>query len=491
MTEGFSSSIQKRFPLIANILGGIGAAMAGIALLAYAYLGTFARYFADDYCLSGKLFQMGFWKAQVNLYTTWSPDFIRMFFISLSELPGHSSIRAWPAFTILAFTLASIWMLHEISKSLSLNLSNWIVILLAELIVLFTLAAAPNQFQILYWRIGLVSYTVPMVFFPLLTGVLLYSARKTVPGHVPFGAMLVPALVAFVGGGFSETYVTLQTSMIGLALLFVLFWVKNQEKRKWVMLLSGALAGSLLSMLVIVISPGNAYRIALMPARPGLFSLIYMSITNAFLFIYTFLRTNSFLVVLLLSGTMLVAYIHYIARKNTQHLRPSILVLTILLAPLIGYILVIAVCLPSAYAESSMPDGRVLVEAGFILVLMMMVEGFIIGASLGQLHELAGESPPFYLELISAILMLAILIYPLYVGYKAYQKIPEYRALSVSWDKRDAQIRAARLSGESRVIVKGLNAPGGLAEFRTDPADWVNQCAASFYDVNSIQVGGQ
>jgi hypothetical protein len=491
MIEGFSTSIQKHFPRITNILASIGVFTVGIALLAYAYLGTFARYFADDYCLSGMLFQMGFWKAQVNLYTTWSPDFVRMFFISASELFGHSFIRVWPMLTIVAFTLSSIWMFQEINKALKLNLSGWIIVLLAELMVLFTLIGAPNQFQILYWRIGLVSYTVPMVFFPLLAGTILYYARKTSPERIPFVGMLVCALVAFVGGGFAETYVTLQTSMIGLALLFVLIGVKNQKRRMWIVLLSGALVGSLLSMLVIVIAPGNAIRIALMPARPGLFSLVYMSVTNAFLFIYTYLKVNSFLLIILISITMLVAYIHFAVNKNMLYLRPTSLAQTILLAPVVSLILVIAVCIPSAYAESSMPDGRVLVEAVFILVLLIMVEGFFIGASIGQLHQLSSEPVPLHLALFTVILMLGFFMYPLYDSYKTYRGIPEYRALSISWDKRDAAIRAARQRGDSNVQVKGLNIPGGLAEISTDPGNWVNQCAASFYDLDTIQVGGQ
>lgn len=491
MLKRLSSSNQQHLALIANIVGCFGVVAAGIALLAYAYLGRFARYFADDYCLSGMLFQMGFWKAQVNLYTTWSPDFVRMFFISVSELFGYSFIRVWPFMTIMAFTLASIWMVREISKSLSLSLPKWMITLLAELIVLFTLIGAPNQFQILYWRIGLVSYTVPMVSFPLLTGMLLFCARRTVPGRTPFACMLICWLIAFLGGGFAETYVALQTSMIGLALLFVLFLVSPPIRRNIIMLLSSALAGSLFSMFLIIVAPGNANRLALMPPRPDLFSLVYMSVTNAFLFMHAFLKANSFQAVILLSATLLVIYIHFVIYRRTLYICSTALVLTFFLAPVIAYILVVAVCAPSAYAESSMPDGRVLVEAVFIMVLMIMVEGFLIGTSLSQLHQASGESVPVYLQLSSAMLMLGVLMYPLYDGYKTYKKIPEYHALSILWDKQDAQIRAARQAGEFIVVVEGFNVPGDLPEFQTDPQNWVNQCAASYYDVDQIRVGGQ
>jgi hypothetical protein len=255
------------------------------------------------------------------------------------------------------------------------------------------------------------------------------------------------------------------------------------------MLLSSALVGSLLSMLMIVIAPGNANRLALMPPRPDLFSLVYMSVTNAFLFMYTFLKTNSFQAVILLSATLLAAYVHFAVYRRTLYICSTALVLTFFLAPAIAYVLVVAVCAPSAYAESSMPDGRVLVEAVFIMVLMIVVEGFLIGTSLSQLHQLSGESVPVYLQLSSAILMLGVLMYPLYDGYKTYKRIPEYRALSILWDKQDTQIRAARQAGEFTVVVKGFNVPGDLPEFQTDPQNWVNQCAASFYDVDEIIVG--
>ena len=115
-----------------------------------------------------------------------------------------------------------------------------------------------------------------------------------------------------------------------------------------------------------------------------------------------------------------------------------------------------------------MPDGRVLVEAVFVLVLMLMVVGFFIGTSLTQLHHLSGEPLPFFLELFSTILLLFILMYPFYDGYKTYQKIPEYRKLSISWDKWDEKIRAARLAGESKVVVKGYDAPGDLPELQSE-----------------------
>jgi hypothetical protein len=153
--------------------------------------------------------------------------------------------------------------------------------------------------------------------------------------------------------------------------------------------------------------------------------------------------------------------------------------------------LISAVMAPAAYVQSSYPDDRVLVEAGFLAAVILIILGVLTGVIFSQLHQWAGEGVPSYLESLVALLAIIFLLYPLYDARKNISILPEFQARAVSWDKRDAKIRAARLSGDLTVVVKGFNAPGSLFEFNINSEDWVNQCAASFYDVNQIQVGGQ
>jgi hypothetical protein len=131
------------------------------------------------------------------------------------------------------------------------------------------------------------------------------------------------------------------------------------------------------------------------------------------------------------------------------------------------------------------------VEASFLMTVLLVFMGTLTGIIFSQLHQWAGEPVPTHLRGLVAVFAIVLLLYPLYDARKNTALFPEYQSRAVSWDKRDARIRAARESSKLQIMVRGLNAPGGLAEFRVDPNDWVNLCAASFYDMDVIQVGGQ
>jgi len=215
-----------------------------------------------------------------------------------------------------------------------------------------------------------------------------------------------------------------------------------------------------------------------------------MILLHAFLFMYRLLDANPFQFLLAVLIPSLLVYGYY-ANKLTSRLRPSLLFMTLFLAPVVGFVLVAAVMAPAAYVQSSYPDDRVLVEAGFVIAVMLVFLGALVGVIFRQLHLWAEEALPFYLQIMVALFAIVLLLYPLYDARKNTALLHEFQARAASWDARDARIRAARQSGEFVIAVKGFNAPGNLAEFQVDPGDWVNQCASSFYDVSQIKVGGQ
>jgi hypothetical protein len=482
----FGSFNNKLMPIVIIF----GTVSTGLALLSYAVLGFFSRYYADDYCMSGLVFQKGFWQAQIDQYTSWSNRYAGMFTLSLSDLLGHSAIKFWTAFVIILLILALVWMLVQVNKWLDLFYSKWLMVLLAELIVCFTFIFAPQLYQSLYWRVGLITYTLPLAFLVFLAGLVIRFSTRTAPGVIKRGWLVVCFIMAFFAGGFSETYLVLQISLFSLGLIAALFFLKGVARRSWVLILAAVLAGSMLSLLVILFSPGNAVRQVAMPPPPGLLAWIKMIMLHAFLFMYRVLAENPIQVLLTLIIPFLLIYGFY-SNKDVPRLKPPFLISLLLIAPILGFLMIAAVMAPAAYAQSSYPDGRVLVEAGFLMTTLLIFMGVLTGIIFSQLHVWAKESVPPYLQGLVAVIAIILLLYPLYDARKNTTLLPEYRASAASWDKRDARIRAARTSGKLRVMVKGLNAPGGLAEFQINPGDWVNQCAASFYDMDVIQVGGQ
>ena len=72
--------------------GILGIALA-LPLLAYASVGWYARYVADDYCWAGVLRTHGFLEAQVYWYTIYSPRYAFTFLVNLVELAGPALRR--------------------------------------------------------------------------------------------------------------------------------------------------------------------------------------------------------------------------------------------------------------------------------------------------------------------------------------------------------------------------------------------------------------
>jgi hypothetical protein len=479
--------------LLVDLLIAFGIVAFGLALFLYSYLGFFSRYYADDYCLTAGFLSSGFWRSQVGLYTTWSPRFSGTFVLNLSEFFGRWSIRIWSALVIILWVAALTWVILQVARAARLKAPFSLGLLLAEAIVFFTILEAPQQYQSMYWRIGVITYTLPLVFLSLLAGLILDRIARASAGRLSRGGAVACAFLAFVAGGFSETYVTLQTALLILALIDVWLVVKGPRARSVRQLVGAALTGSLLALLVVVASPGNAVRLAALPPRLPLFSIIRMAVDNSMIFIYKSLKDNAFQNILSLLAPMLVTYLIYGHEKSLPRLQPSSLTLALFLIPVFSSLLVLAVCAPSAYAESSYPEGRVLIEARFITVFMMIAEGTLIGMSLSQLHLWANEPTPAYLQLILAAVFLVVVLYPLYDARKTYMAIPFYRHRAATWDAHDALIRTSMQQGILNVNIKDNQARSfdefsGLSDLSSDPGYWVNQCAASFYGLHRLTV---
>jgi hypothetical protein len=483
------SVIEKTLKHLPSLMIIFGTLTTGLALLSYAILGFYSRYYADDYCMSGLVFQRGFWQAQIDQYTGWSNRFSGMFTLGLSEFFGNSAIRVWTALVLVLLVAAFAWTLAQLNHWLKLSLSRWILVLLSELVVFFTILFTPQLYQSFFWRIGIITYTLPLVFLVLEIGLVIRFSTRAQSGCVHRGGLIVCGVLAFIAGGFSETYLTLQISIALLGLFIVLFLVKGASRRNWLLMLSAVLIGSLLSLAVVLASPGNAVRQATMPPPPGILSWIKMILLHTFLFIYRVLDANPFQFLLAVLIPSLLVYGYY-ANKSTSRWRPSLLFIILFLAPAVGFVLVAAVMAPAAYVQSSYPDDRVLVEGGFVIAVMLIFMGALMGLIFSQLHLWAEEVFPTHLQALVAMFAIVLLLYPIYDAKKNAALLPEFQERAASWDARDARIRAARQSGEFVIAVKGFNAPGGLAEFQVDPGDWVNQCASSFYDVSQIKVGG-
>jgi hypothetical protein len=153
----------------------------------------------------------------------------------------------------------------------------------------------------------------------------------------------------------------------------------------------------------------------------------------------------------------------------------------------VGYGLMVAICAPSAYAESAYPENRVLMIGRFCSVATTMLLGGMGGLALRTWLESLVQLRPALFNAAAMTILGLCCVYAMVISYQINSKdIPYRQAWAAAWDKRDAQIRADVARGETSVTVTALDSLEALYELGPDPHQWVNACAASYYGLGQI-----
>ena len=457
-----------------------------IPLIFYAYLGIFSRHQADDYCYAWNATSRSLVDSQTIWYQTDSSRFAATFIISLSDIVGQSSVSALPALIIAFWVLGTFFLFNRIQNLLHLHLPRIAVFMLTEILTIFTLILAPNLYQVLYWRAGLIIYLLPLGILTWLVFILLSLLSVTNKKWKPVYAGLM-LLLFFFNGGFSETIASVLVGMLSLALVLIYLFAKGIN-RKWALTLVGfAWLGALLALAALFFSPATSMRQGLIGPPPDFINLVLMSVKNAFIYMYITLGEQAFTLLILLLICMISGFSILSVRNTDASIKPTSLVSLLFLVPVGAYLWTVCVTAPFAFGESSYPEARVLVNATMVLVFMVMVEGMILGVILGLLYQRSSEIPAIALRVTLLIVFLGLSLYPMYSARKVYVvDYPTYKQRAADWDERDAYIHAQLAEGNMDITVTTFFSIGKVLEFHPDPNNWLNGCAAMYYGADSI-----
>ncbi len=468
----------SRFEKIVSALRIFFALTGAAAVGLFAYLGNFIRPIGDDYCLSARLLKLNVIDATIRKYLTISNRFSNQFVVALSDLFGARGVAYLSVFTILLWIVTLMLLLNELGKLLRLRWNFWTALLLAELIAMVSFYTAPNLFQSIYWRPGMMTYFLPLVLFTLVFTAILRGVRLNITGRTLWIWMLVLLLAAFFIGGLSETVGMLHLGVLGLAWIAVWLWNKGPSRRTALMLISAALLGAFAALLSMFLTPANALRLedTAVPPSP------LIVIERAFLFAWQFMREAARLLYQPLTFSLiagfLLAFFHFKFHADDVP-TPRRAWVGLILIPLLTYLLTVATFAPSAYGQSY-PVERVRFPTHVLLTMSLLLEGGLLGwlASRWSL-------PRWTMALPLVVLVLAS-FYPLWVVRRSADMVGEYSARAARWDTRDAQIREMAAQGERKLVVPQLAGIEHVKELDTDPEMWVNRCAARYYGVRSI-----
>src|SRR5712671_3054432 len=155
-----------------------------VALFAFADVGRFTRYMADDYCLAAIVHTSGFIKPQIGLYMGWTGRYSYNFLMSLAELIGPATVPIGPALGIVCWLVAAVWSLYQIAATTQWQsplLTSWTI---AALIIFAMLNSTNNIAQSFYWQGGLVNFAAPLILLTTYAGIVSYGIRRTAQRRV-------------------------------------------------------------------------------------------------------------------------------------------------------------------------------------------------------------------------------------------------------------------------------------------------------------------
>lgn len=459
----------------AAVAGALAALSLAAPLLAHAYVGLFTRYMADDYCTAAVLRQAGLLGMQREFFLGWSGRFSFTLAAGLVEALGAGVVPYLPALMLAAWLAALAWAASQF------GLRRAAAILFALLILFVTLDDNKGGVhEALYWQTGSLTYVLPLIILTLLAGGL---ARLHARGAAGAGArrLVLYGAAAFCAGGFSETFVVMQTAALSAALAVCLWRRRRGENAGAVArALGAALLGSLLALAVVSAAPGNGVRRAAMEAEaapPPAAALAAVRAAAAFVLFEHNYRSTSHLRLLALILPLLATFCAP-RTAGAAGGRPFLL----WVIPAGAFVAVAACFAPAFLVMSREPPFRALVVPQFVLVSALAAWGCALGGALRRAH-----APQSTVKVLSAgLAAAALLAAPALAASATLGQAGKARALAAVWDRQDAEMRAAVARGERRLTVPVLYNVGGTDLMTRDPGWYVNRCAAEYYGAESV-----
>jgi hypothetical protein len=463
-----------------------------IPLVSYGLMGSYMRSSGDDYCYGMVLTQHGFWNAQIYSYlheTVYHSNRYSLTLLNhISDLMGPRGAGVYPGLAVVGWVFGLTLTLIGVAKWTHLSIFQTEALLYAEAIVFFSLYQAPILPQILYWRAAMFGYLAPLVLNAILVGGFFSSLSSKKFSWI---SAVFAVFIALLAGGCTETGAVVQF-FLWIVVGGIIIWRKRKgaigsiEAAHGFWLIGIILIGTILSALLLALSPNSQRLMSLQSEKPNLITVGLDSARYSMLFIQGVFHgvpvpnLINFLLFIIL-GFINAFHSKVQEREYCSHF------VRILLAYLVGYGLMVASIVPIVLTQGGYPSQRVLFIPSVILVMAVSFTGWIVGRIIYGLLNLRIKR--MSIILISSMIVAGMIgLYPIYATRNVVADWPKYKKWSQFWDRRDQEIRAAKARGvlDIEIMVLDHIIPD-VAELNENPANWYNSCAAGYYGVRSIR----
>ena len=481
-------SAAKKFEFIfTRYVMGLSVLALAFAVGMFAYLGRFSRYMADDYCEAVRVRSSSPIDATIERYLAGAhraaDRYSNILFVGFSELLGNGNLQITIVSLVILWGLGLVWCVHEIRMCLKVIWPVACDFFLGMSLAFFGLLLAPNLFQTVYWRSSMMTHFAPLVWGTFLLGFLMWQARYSQSASIALPVYPVVLIAAFIIAGFSEPPAA--TMVTGLLLILAMLWFRGRtvHNHHQLVLFACALTGALAGLVVMFISP--AVTQVTETRGVNILSILGKSFHYSYLFVIDSLKTAP--LPLFISAFLPLALV-WLQRQVGVVTLPSwqrrSIWLMIAVVPFLCLLLIAAGFAPSVYGQGY-PIERMRFMARTFLIAALMLEGALLGWLLGEVYLEYADAAQWA---VLVLLMGAAVVYPLRAAVNVYQSNgPVYRAYANQWDARDAEIQALTKQGATDITIEQLDTIYGVNEYKENPTDWINRCAAEFYGLKTIR----
>jgi hypothetical protein len=466
---------------------------SAIVLSLHGYLGLYNRYLADDYCYAYIAKRFNVFRAVWYWYRSWEGVFGAVTTDQLLVVVDPYKVKYALSVVLVLWVAATALAVHFLLEDRLIGKKNFVVPLsLGASIVFVILAISPDVRQSVYWWVGMVKYSSPLIFLTIYVDVYLWMKRKKWTFKYYPAIYLFSFLALLYLSGFSET---LTPALIMLVVYIILLGMSigniKFRDREFNFLLAG-LVGACLGLIIMLLAPGNAERRAELPPAPSLAMILTISLDGFISHLSQIFFTLDKLLALLgiTLGTVWLGFqlrnspyvvdsnINSITSGSNKNARKAWLALFIGIS---GFVFAFACFPPGAFGLAEPPPARALVVASLFLVASMAISGFIFG------DWLSHQFTPTNNNYIAPFLFLTV---ALLMGFSAkiqasrlYDTRSEFIEYANWWDTTDAKILEARSSGLEEITVSVKDNWAGLLVLNDNPKFWVNICYTNYYHI--------
>lgn len=468
----------------------LGTVVLVAGLGAMAYLGFYNRYWSDDWCYKADFNDLGMGGTLSTYFMTgdealrgYSNNRYSLTILSwLFHVMGITGAKLTALSIIVAGLLSTSFLVLNLSKLCALSIRH-VSLFVAATFLYYTLYLSPQRFQVLYWISG-IHYSFAVVSAILMLALITYQMTRRQRSQA---VDIVMAPLALFAGGLSEAACSY---LIGLILIVLgITWWGNRKKAGWaprayptVWIAFVFLLGSLL---LLILSPSNAARVDSLESEPtGVPRMLFLSFRFSFETMLNLIKSQfvPYVVFVITFVSLPVLFARSTAGESFSMAKIGLMIAGTLV---IVWVLSSSSYAPSVYFYGTPPDPRGRLLAHFTALAGLAFVSWLLGTAIKNQAQR---------HVFMTIALLGIVLHTIYTVRSisnVYSEAGGFIHRAQLWDERDADIKAAKAQGETRLEVvvidmQDVNVRDIMGSSVTDRG-WVTTCGSRYYGLEAIR----